>query len=59
MLVTPPIQTAISERPDPVHLRRLAATAGMRPMRQAAAVKVAEGITTIDEVLALTPDPRE
>ena len=39
--------------------RRLAAPAGMRPMRQAAAVKVAEGVTTIDEVLALTPDPRE
>jgi type II secretory ATPase GspE/PulE/Tfp pilus assembly ATPase PilB-like protein len=31
----------------------------MRPLRHAAAEKVAAGITTIDEALALTPDPRE
>jgi general secretion pathway protein E len=59
MIVTPAIQAAIADNPDPVHLRTLAVRAGMRPLRHAAADKVAAGLTTIDEVLALTPDPRQ
>jgi type II secretory ATPase GspE/PulE/Tfp pilus assembly ATPase PilB-like protein len=31
----------------------------MHPLRHAAARKIAAGLTTIDEVLALTPDPRD
>jgi type II secretory ATPase GspE/PulE/Tfp pilus assembly ATPase PilB-like protein len=30
----------------------------MRPLRLAAAEKVAAGLTTIEEVLSLTPDPQ-
>jgi type II secretory ATPase GspE/PulE/Tfp pilus assembly ATPase PilB-like protein len=37
----------------------MAMKAGMRPLRQAGAEKVAAGVTTIDEVLSLTPEMRE
>jgi general secretion pathway protein E len=53
------MQSAIAENPDLKDLRRLAMQAGMRPLRHAGAEKIAAGLTTIDEVLALTPDPRE
>jgi general secretion pathway protein E len=53
------LQSAIAINPELVELRRLAIAGGMRPLRQAAAEKVAMGLTTIDEVLALTPDPRD
>ena len=36
-------------------LRRQAVADGMRPLRLAGALKVAEGLTTIDEILASTP----
>jgi general secretion pathway protein E len=53
------LQSAIAGEPDLTALRRLAVRAGMRPLRHAAAEKVAAGLTTLDEVLALTPDPRQ
>jgi general secretion pathway protein E len=59
MPLNAPMQTAIAENPDLKDLRRLAMQAGMRPLRHAGAEKIAAGLTTIDEVLALTPDPRE
>jgi general secretion pathway protein E len=36
-------------------LRRQAVGDGMRPLRLAGALRVAEGLTVIDEVLASTP----
>jgi len=36
-------------------LRRVAVKAGMRPLRLAGAMKVAEGLTTVEEVLRSTP----
>jgi general secretion pathway protein E len=36
-------------------LRRQAVTDGMRPLRLAGALRVAEGQTTMDEVLSATP----
>ena len=36
-------------------LRRQAMSEGMRPLRLAGALKVAEGLTTIEEILATTP----
>jgi general secretion pathway protein E len=36
-------------------LRRQAITDGMRPLRLAGARKVAEGVTTVEEILASTP----
>jgi general secretion pathway protein E len=53
------MQSAIATDPDLTTLRQLAVRAGMQPLRHAAAEKVASGLTTLDEVLALTPDPRQ
>jgi general secretion pathway protein E len=36
-------------------LRRQGVTDGMRPLRLAGAARVAEGLTTLDEVLSCTP----
>jgi general secretion pathway protein E len=59
MLLSASIQAAVGQNPDLANLRHLAIDGGMRPLRHAAAEKIAAGVTTIDEVLALTPDPRE
>jgi general secretion pathway protein E len=40
-------------------LRQLAIRSGMRPLRVTGAEKVAQGLTSAAEVIALTPDPRE
>ena len=53
------MQSAVAHNPDLANLRRLAIEGGMRPLRHAAAEKVVAGMTTIEEVLSLTPDPRE
>jgi general secretion pathway protein E len=53
------MQSAVAHNPDLANLRRLATEGGMRPLRHAAAEKIVAGMTTIDEVLSLTPDPRE
>ncbi len=53
------LQTAIGENPDLSNLRRIAVAAGMQPLRQAGAAKVIEGLSTVEEILALTPDPAE
>jgi general secretion pathway protein E len=53
------MQAAIAQNPDLTDLRRLALENGMRPLRHAAAAKIAAGLTSIDEALALTPDPRQ
>jgi len=58
MAVGPALQAVIADKPDLQHLRQLALHEGMRPLRLAAAEKVAAGLTTIEEVLSLTPDPQ-
>ena len=40
---------------DAPALRRQAVKDGMRPLRPAGAMKVAEGVTTLEEVLRTTP----
>ena len=59
MSIDASLQAAIATNPELVELRKLAIEAGMRPLRHAAAEKVAGGLTTIDEALSLTPDPRD
>jgi general secretion pathway protein E len=59
MSIDASLQAAIATNPELVELRKLAIKAGMRPLRHAAAEKVAGGLTTIDEALSLTPDPRD
>ena len=45
----------VTQQPDIAALRHQALKDGMRPLRLAGAMKVAEGVTTIDEVLRATP----
>jgi general secretion pathway protein E len=49
------MRAAIHPQQDMAALRRLAVQDGMRPLRLAGAMKVAEGLTTVDEVLRSTP----
>jgi general secretion pathway protein E len=59
MAIDSSIQAGIVDNPELPTLRQLAVKAGMRPLRQAGAEKIAAGVTTIDEVLSLTPEPQE
>jgi general secretion pathway protein E len=45
----------ISRDPALEHLRRQGMAGGMRPLRLAGALRVAEGLTTLEEVLTATP----
>ncbi|HEY0857025.1 MAG TPA: ATPase, T2SS/T4P/T4SS family [Albitalea sp.] len=45
----------ITPVPEPQKLRQQAVKDGLRPLRLAGAMKVAEGVTTMDEVLTATP----
>jgi general secretion pathway protein E len=45
----------VHPRPDLERLREQALRDGMRPLRLAGLMKVAEGLTTVDEVLRATP----
>ncbi len=59
MVIDSALRSAITPGVDSVELRRLALRGGLRPLRQAGAEKVAAGLTSISEVLSLTPDPRQ
>jgi general secretion pathway protein E len=48
-------RSCIHPHPDNAKLRHHALQEGMRPLRMAGAMKVAEGVTTLDEVLRATP----
>ncbi len=50
-----PFRKLVNAAPSMDTLRRQAVTDGMRPLRLGGALKVAEGLTTIAEVLATTP----
>jgi general secretion pathway protein E len=58
MPVASALRSAVGATTDLAELRRLAIQGGMRPLRHAGAEKIAAGLTSISEVLALTPDPR-
>jgi general secretion pathway protein E len=45
----------LAQSPDLAALRRQAVADGMRPLRLAGALRVAEGLTTLEEVLTATP----
>ena len=55
LTVTEAFKEKVSKEPNMDALRRQAIAEGMRPLRLAGALKVAEGLTTIDEILATTP----
>jgi len=55
MATTETFKEKVNRDPSMDALRRQAVTDGMRPLRVAGALRVAEGLTTLDEVLACTP----
>ena len=46
---------SVTRRPATARLRQQAVKDGLRPLRLAGVMKVAEGVTTLDEVLRATP----
>ena len=48
-------KAAVHPVPDAVRLRQIAAQSGLKPLRMAGVMKVAEGLTTLEEVLRSTP----
>jgi general secretion pathway protein E len=56
MLISEAINAAIHPTLDTVRLRKAAIAEGLRPLRVAGLAKVAEGVTTLEEVLRCTPN---
>ena len=55
LTVSEALKDKINQAPSIDSLRRQAVQDGMRPLRLAGALRVAEGITTMEEVIAATP----
>jgi general secretion pathway protein E len=55
LTVSEAFKEKVSKEPVMEALRRQGVTDGMRPLRLAGALRVAEGLTTLDEVLSATP----
>jgi general secretion pathway protein E len=59
LLFTSSIKNLLSEKPEIAALREQGFKDGMKPLRISGAMKVAAGVTTIDEVLKVAPPVRE
>ncbi|MCI3952850.1 MAG: type secretion system protein [Burkholderiales bacterium] len=57
MMMTPDLRKFVTEDTDLDQLREKAYKDGMKPLRITGAMKVAAGLTTIDEVMAVAPPP--
>ena len=57
MVMTPELRKAITEDTDLDTLRDRAFREGMKPLRISGAMKIAAGVTTIDEVMTVAPPP--
>ena len=55
LTITEAFKDKVNREPKMESLRRQGITDGMRPLRLAGAARVAEGLTTLEEVLACTP----
>ena len=55
LTLTPTLKKMIAKQVDVADIRRQAIKEGMRPLRLSGAQKVAAGITTLEEVMRLTP----
>ncbi|MFY9509451.1 MAG: GspE/PulE family protein [Rubrivivax sp.] len=55
LLLNDAARAAVHPALDATALRRIAVKDGMRPLRLAGAMKIAEGLTTVEEVLRTTP----
>jgi general secretion pathway protein E len=59
LVFTPAIRTLVAENAEIARLREQAFKEGMKPLRISGAMKVAAGLTTVDEVLKVAPPVRE
>jgi general secretion pathway protein E len=57
MLMTNDLRKEITEKTDLDNLREVAYREGMKPLRINGAMKVAAGLTTIEEVMSAAPPP--
>ena len=57
MVMTPELRRAVSEETDLDGLRERAFREGMKPLRISGAMKIAAGLTTVDEVMTVAPPP--
>ncbi|MEO6972958.1 MAG: ATPase, T2SS/T4P/T4SS family [Rhodoferax sp.] len=55
LTVSESFKSQVTQAPDLGALKRQAVADGMRPLRLAGALRVAEGLTTLEEVLSATP----
>jgi len=55
LTVSEPLKEQVTREPATPALKRQAVADGMRPLRLAGALRVAEGLTTVEEVLSATP----
>jgi general secretion pathway protein E len=55
LTVTEALKAQVNQSPSIDALRRQAVQDGMRPLRLAGALRAAEGVTTLEEVIAATP----
>jgi general secretion pathway protein E len=55
LTVSEAFKERVSKEPVTEALRRQGVADGMRPLRLAGTLRVAEGLTTLDEVLSATP----
>jgi general secretion pathway protein E len=55
MAVSEAFKDKVTKDPNVLALKRQGIADGMRPLRLAGALRVAEGLTTIEEVLSATP----
>ena len=55
LLMTPEIKKLVTDRTDLAAVRAEAYRSGMKPLRLSGAMKVAQGVTTLEEVLKVAP----
>lgn len=59
MLMSPELRKLVTKETDVARLREQAYREGMKPLRISGAMKVAQGITTMEEVLKVAPPAQE
>jgi general secretion pathway protein E len=57
MVMTPPLKDCVVASADLDALREAATREGMKPLRISGAMKIAAGLTTIDEIMKVAPPP--
>jgi general secretion pathway protein E len=59
LLMSPAMKRLIDAKADLAKMRELAYKEGMKPLRISAAMKVAAGLTTIEEAIKVAPPPQQ